>query len=167
VVPHPYPAPVLDSRTETNYLTGINAVRAKARYCGNEGYFSAAPALQWSDALYKAAYEHSNDMRQTGLFSHKGSGMSSDRTAMVQHLGRGSSFKERIENNGYTAWRHIAENIAEGPFDIESVLERWIRSDKHCANIMNPVFTHVGMARTKKKGSSPSSFWTQTFAAHQ
>jgi len=163
-VPHPSLAPSLDKQTKTAYLKRINRLRSEARRCGSAGYFPAAPEVKWSDALYRAAYEHSNDMKQSGLFSHRGSHTLSDRTAVVQHLAQGSSLKERIENNGYIAWKRIGENIAEGSSTADGVLERWIRSDRHCANMMNPVFTHVGMAHT---GKNNASFWTQTFAAHQ
>ncbi len=62
-----------------------------------------APPLQWSDALYRVAYEHSQDMAATGIMTHNGSGTETDWTAIVWDLGRGSGYAERIDNNGWNA----------------------------------------------------------------
>jgi len=166
-VPKPYLAPALEYDSKKAYLNALNQVRRQGRSCGGEGYFSSAPALRWSDSLYRASYEHSHDMAKSSSFSHLGSSTSYDWTAKVQHLKRGSSFKERIENNGYTKWKNIAENIAMGPSTIEGVMAQWLRSDRHCANIMNPEFTDVGMAGVKKEGMYQSYYWTQDFATAQ
>ena len=156
----PYNAPKIKDSVKQVYLKEINTVRSQGRHCGNAGYFSAAPALRWSDALYRASYEHSRDMLKSDLFGHQGSQSPFDWTSNVQSLSRGSSFRERMENNGYTKWKYIAENIAMGSYTPEQVIASWLSSDKHCANIMNPVFTDVGMAEV-------NAYWTQNFAAHQ
>jgi len=164
-VSRPYHAPVPGSGTKERYVNAVNKVRSEGRRCGREGYFAPASALRWSDALYKASYEHSNDMAKSNSFSHIGSSKSHDWTAKVQQLKRGSSFKERIENNGYRRWKNIAENIASGAVTIEETMVQWLRSDRHCANIMNPEFTDVGMARVKKDGTQQIYYWTQNFGA--
>ena len=162
-----YNAPPIDSHIKQQYLNAINEVRSQERSCGNAGNFTSAPALRWSNALYKAAYEHSHDMSENNGFGHKGSYSRSDWTANVQHLGRGSNFRERIENNGYKQWKKIAENIAMGSPTLDMVMDQWLTSDQHCANIMNSSFTHIGMASVKKEDSQLSIYWTQNFAAHQ
>ncbi len=156
----PYTALKIDDSTKKKYLTAINTLRNQGRSCGSAGYFSAASALRWNDSLYRASYEHSRDMMKSNTFSHKGSQSAFDWTANVQALSGASSFKDRIENNGYTQWKNIAENIAMGSFTVDQVMANWVSSDGHCANIMNPLFTDVGMARV-------NDFWTQNFAAHQ
>ncbi|PHS34077.1 MAG: hypothetical protein COA92_03335 [Sulfurovum sp.] len=163
----PHAAPKINRATQQKYLDAINKVRAEARSCGSAGSFTTAAPLRWSRALYSAAYEHSNDMLKSNHLTHKGSGTKFDWTARVQRLNRGSHFKERIENNGYKQWKNIAENIALGSSTIDAVMLNWIKSDYHCANIMNPEFTDVGMAYTYKEGSKRSHYWTQNFAAHQ
>lgn len=167
MVSKPYHTPAIDSGVKQRYLYAINKVRSQGRSCGSAGTFSSAPALKWNDALYKAAYEHSNDMSKSHSMTHKGSQKTSDWTANVQRLNRGSSFKERIENNGYKQWKKIAENIAMGSPTLDMVMAQWLASDGHCANIMNPDFTDVGMAHVKQEGSQRSYYWTQNFAAHQ
>ncbi len=156
----PYAAPKIDDSIKYKYLTAINTFRSQGRSCGTAGYFSAAPALRWNDSLYRASYEHSRDMMQSNSFSHKGSQSTFDWTAKAQSLSRASSFKDRIKNNGYTKWKNIAENIAMGSYTVDQVMDQWISSDGHCANIMNPQFTDVGMAQF-------NAFWTQDFSAHQ
>lgn len=167
MVSKPFPVHSLDSRQKNAYLAAINAVRSQGRRCGSAGYFSAAPSLRWSEALYKAAYEHSNDLKTCATFSHHGSNRPSDWTAKRHNLCRGSTLKERIENNGYKKWKYLAENIERGSSTVDEVMARWVASDRHCANIMNPIFTHVGMAESQKEGSRSDHYWTQTFAAHQ
>jgi len=55
-------------------------------------------------------------------FSHQGSGKRSDHTASVQNVGYGSSFKERIENNGYRQWTSISENLEFGAANVSVVM---------------------------------------------
>jgi uncharacterized protein YkwD len=149
------------------YLDAINAARAETQDCGEMGVFDPAPALTWDDRLGNAAYEHSNDMAQSDTFSHTGSGTASDITAVEQDLGRGSKFRERIENNGYVGFRAIGENIAAGYESAQEVVEAWLASDHHCANLMNPKFTEVGMAKVEKSGTEYGSYWTQEFGTQK
>jgi len=158
----PHVSPRLDTRTQVNYLAAVNRMRAKTRKCGNTVYKAAKP-LRWNTALYKASYEHSNDMAVCSYFSHKGSGKQSDWTAQKQKLGQCSSFVNRIENNGYIRHRGISENIAYGANSIETVMQQWIGSKDHCKNIMNPLYTEVGMAEVVSENGI--HYWTQNFGA--
>ena len=167
IVPKAYNTSEIDNQVKQIYLNTINKVRSQERNCGSRGNFTSVPALRWSNALYKAASEHSNDMSKSNCFSHKGSQSATDWTANVQHLSGGSSFRERIENNGYKKWKNIAENMAMGSPALDMVMAQWLASDGHCANIMNPDFTDVGIAHAKQEGSQRLYYWTQTFAAGQ
>ncbi len=156
-----FEVPEIDSRTKKRYLDAINRLRSRTQNCGKEGIKPPASALWWNDALYKAAYEHSRDLAISNTFSHKGSGGDSDWTAREQGLKRGSRFDERIKKNGYTEYKSIGENIAKNQASIEQVTASWMNSPGHCANIMNPAFTEIGMAKVEKDGAS---YWTQNFA---
>jgi len=160
IKPVPHHAPALDAGTKARYLAAVNKMRAEPRRCGGRSYGAARP-LQWSDKLYRAAYEHSKDMATCCHFSHSGSGRESDWTAKTQQLGKCSSFVNRIENNGYTKHRGVAENIAYGSYTFDRVMQQWINSEGHCANIMNPAFTEFGMA--KVKSADGRYYWTQDF----
>ncbi len=145
------------------FLDAINAARAETQDCGTEGIFEPAPALKWNNKLDNAAYEHSYDLAQSNTFSHTGSGTASDITALEEHLDRGSKFYERIRHHGYTSYRTVGENIAAGYDSAQEVVDAWLESDHHCANLMNPKFTEVGMALVEDIGTEYGTYWSQEF----
>ena len=155
------PVSHLSDAVRQEYLDLINAARAETQDCGQRGVFDPAPALSWNVRLEHAAYEHSNDMAQSNTFSHIGSGSVTDTTAQDQRLGRGSKFYERIENSGYIRYRKVGENIAAGYTTPEEVVEAWLESDEHCANLMDPVFTEMGMVKVTKSDSNYGTYWSQ------
>lgn len=140
------------------YLKVVNYARGIARTCGEEGDFEIANPVRFNLDLYLAALEHSQDMAQNNIFSHQGSGNASDITG--SNLGKKSTFVERIEANGYVDYSTIGENILVGEERIEEVVDGWIDSPGHCANLMNPDFEEMGLAQYE--GSS-RLFWTQVF----
>jgi uncharacterized protein YkwD len=166
--PDPIDAPELSESEKEAYLEAINDARSQQQDCGEEGSYGPADPLEWSDELYKAAYEHDRDMVETDMvpLSHDGSGTEYDYTARVQGLEH-STFRDRIENNGYTGWRRIGENIAAGTTmdTARKAVEAWLESDGHCANLMNPDYKEVGMAHVEKEGAHYTHYWTQDFGA--
>ncbi|WP_290648476.1 CAP domain-containing protein [Aquisalimonas sp.] len=135
-----------DQQTWTAVLT---EGREQSRECGNEA-MSPAPALSWNDQLASAARGHSRDMAETGRISHTGSA--------------GETLRDRIEAAGYQA-RAWGENVASGQRDIEAVVQAWLDSPGHCANIMNPAYEEFGAA--VKQGQDGSPYWTLVLAAPQ
>ena len=168
--PQPFDAPTISQAKIDKYLKAINDARSHERNCGSK-HFDATTHLQWSDELYKAAYEHSQDMAKSGVFEHRGSGYESDWTAKVNSLDHPSRFDERIVNNGYT-YSSAGENIAAGQNSIKQVfygskgVKGWLQSPGHCANIMNPNFTDIGMAMYYKKDDTNKYYWTQDFGSN-
>jgi len=69
----------------------------------------------------------------------------------------GSTPGDRIRNAGYS-WTAYGENIAKGYTTEQAVMDAWIKSEEHCINIMNPVFTELGAAKA-------GSYWVQEFGA--
>lgn len=131
-------------------MARINQHRAAGANCGARGLYAPAPALAWNDRLTQAAAVHSNDMQANNFFSHTGS--------------NGSSFDQRITAAGY-AWSGAGENIAAGQATINTVVDGWIDSDGHCANLMNPSFQHVGLACVSGTGSNTyRTYWTMELA---
>ena len=57
----------------------------------------------------------------------------------------GRTFTQRIDATGY-AWSTAGENIAAGYPSIDAVMDGWIQSPGHCANLMNQDFTEIGVA---------------------
>jgi len=131
-------------------LTRINQYRAAGATCGTRGSFAPALALAWSDKLAQAADGHSQDMAAKNYFSHP----SAD----------GRTVGNRIDATGYL-WSSYGENIAAGYSTVNAVIDAWMTSDGHCANVMAPHFTEVGLACVP--GTSTSSYdtyWTMDLA---
>jgi len=129
-------------------LDAVNAFRAQARSCGSKGTFPAVEALSWSCQLEDAALIHSRDMAVNDFFSHTGSD--------------GSSGGDRATRAGYMWWTW-GENIAAGYPSVSAVMQGWIDSDGHCANMMNADFTNLGSALYNNNGSTYGIYWTQVF----
>ncbi len=128
------PAPVGgDGPVQQQILNLVNAERANAG-CG---------ALTLNGPLNNAADAHSEDMYVNNYFDHTGLDGSKpwDRAARA---GYGSSF--------------IGENIAAGYGSAEAVMNGWMNSSGHRANILNCSYNHLGVGH-----SSGGNYWTQLF----
>ncbi|SDT24285.1 CAP domain-containing protein [Actinoplanes derwentensis] len=102
-------------------------------------------ALTVNDQLTTAARDHSAWMAQTGTFSHTGSG--------------GSSFVTRAKAAGYA--KPSAENIAMGYRSAAQVVDGWMNSPGHRANIVNCQSKTVGVGVVFAADGSP--YYTQVF----
>ena len=152
--PTPTPTPTPTSAAATcgiadfaaTTLARINAVRAAGADCGVDGVRAPVPALRWNAALTTAASAHSADMAALNYFAHT----SAD----------GRTLGTRASAAGYT-WSGLGENIAAGYAGIDSVMNGWVDSDGHCANLMNANFTEVGVACVAGPAtSSYNTYWT-------
>ena len=125
----------------------VNRTRETRRNCGNKA-FNAARPVRWNDSLAEASRLHSEDMARFNFLSHS----SRD----------GSTPAQRVERTGYR-YRITGENIAGGQLTPEDVVAGWTNSPKHCANLMNPVFTEMGVAFAVDRRSRMGVYWTQEF----
>lgn len=71
----------------------------------------------------------------------------------------GRSMVDRINAAGY-AWSTIGENIAAGYPSVNAVIDGWMASDGHCANVMNAAFQDVALACIASSSSSYGTYWT-------
>jgi len=144
------------------YLRVVNKARTNKQSCGSKGMFPATNILTWNDKLYKSAYEHTQDLVSSQTFSHSGSGTKSDLTGEV--LGHPSILRERVETYEYK-WKYIGENIGAGTLrdTAQKMVDAWLKSDSHCANLMNPNFTELGMVMIKDENAKYTHYWTQNF----
>lgn len=126
----------------------VNEARAKARQCGSTHY-NPAPAVKWNDTLASVASNHSQDMATKNYFTHD----SQD----------GTKYYERIRKAGYQA-STSAENISAGRANIQSAIEGWLKSEGHCANIMNANMTEIGVGYGYNKNSQWKHYWTMVLA---
>ena len=129
----------------------VNEARATPRSCGAQP-FGAAPPVEWSERLGAAALSHSRDMAERNYFAHAAPD--------------GSTARERAERAGFE-WQRVAENIATGQGSPKQVVSGWLASPGHCANVMQPDFTHMGTAYFVKIDGARTIYWTQVFAAPQ
>jgi uncharacterized protein YkwD len=157
--------PPIDDEIKAMYLDAINTARSQTQDCGSEGVKPAVSPLTWNDMLYTAAYRQSYDLAYSNTFSHTGSGTETDVTAQALHPGQGSTTKERIEYAGYIDWKAYGENLAAGTtMDVvQEAIDAWLSSPGHCANLMNPDFTEVGMAHVENVDSDYLHYWAQVF----
>jgi len=125
----------------------VNKTRATRRNCGNTAFNAARPVL-WNDALAEASLLHSEEMARYNYFSHSGRD--------------GSSPAQRVERVGYR-YRATGENIAGGQMQPEDAMAGWIKSPDHCANLMNPAFSEMGVAFAIDRKSEMGVYWTQVF----
>jgi uncharacterized protein YkwD len=150
VLAEPFTVPKLDqAAVRTRVLELVNQARAQARRCGNDD-FAPAPPLRYSSVLEQAAAIHARDMAEHGSMSHTGRD--------------GSTPAQRVTRVGYR-WVATGENIAAGQRDPERVVRSWLTSPGHCANLMSPDYTEVGVAFATNAASQAGIFWTQVFGA--
>ncbi|MGW0800290.1 sigma-70 family RNA polymerase sigma factor [Streptomyces sp. NPDC002692] len=97
--------------------------------------------------LEKAAQAHSDDMAARNFFEHTNPD--------------GADPGQRITAAGYR-WSTYGENIAEGQQTPQAVMESWMNSPGHRANILNCSFKNIGVGVHKGSGGP---WWTQDFGA--
>ena len=132
-------------------LSLINAARAQPHQCGTQA-FTATTALTWNDNLAGAANSHTRNMANGNFFDH------------LDHDGRTPG--DRAELAGYTA-KTVGENIAAGLDAPRKVVDGWLASPGHCANLMNPQFRELGAAYAMDPKSDAGIYWTALFGTQQ
>jgi uncharacterized protein YkwD len=122
--------------TEVAIVEATNKERAAA----------GLPAFKVSLAMLKMARDHSANQAKLGQMGHDLPG---------------STFVERAKASGYR-YRRIGENVAAGQETAKEVVEGWMGSEGHKANILNKEFTVIGVAVAAAKDGT--RYWTQVFA---
>jgi uncharacterized protein YkwD len=108
--------------------------------------------LIWDNALGSAARDHSTDMAQQNYFSH---------TSLD-----GRVFNQRITAAGYP-YSTCGENIAAGYSSPQAVMNGWMNSSGHRANILNSAFCDLGVGYAFGSASAYGHYWTQDFGRRQ
>lgn len=134
----------LSESFENQVLELVNEQRARGADCGSGGVFAPASPLTFNERLRCAARNHAMDMSERNFFGHTNPD--------------GLSPGDRVDLTEYD-WMRWGENIAFGQRTPQEVVDAWVASDGHCANLMKPTFTDTGV------GYFTSDQWTQVFAA--
>lgn len=129
----------------------INDARSEARRCGRKKFPAVSP-LQPVNALEDAASTHARDMAAHSALGHEGSD--------------GSMPAKRVTRAGY-AWSAVAENVAAGQTTADEVVDTWLNSPGHCANLMSPRYSDTGVAYAVDSNSDKGIYWVQVFATRQ
>jgi len=102
-------------------------------------------ALTRNTRLDAAAQAHADDMADNKFFDHTGSD--------------GSDPGSRATAAGY-AWTAIAESIGLGDVNAEDIVNGWMNSPGHRANILSTIYTETGIAIND---SGVATTWVQVF----
>ena len=135
--PAPTAKPTGDQATKLRVVELVNAERAKAG-CG---------AVHTDTRLDNASQGHSADMARRNYFSHT--------------TPEGVDPWERARAAGYTT--PTGENIAMGQRTAEQVMDSWMNSSGHRANILNCDSHAIGMGLARN--AEGSIYWTQMFGS--
>lgn len=122
---------------EADVLSLVNIERAK------EGL----SALAFDVRLQAAAEAHSLDMATNGCFSHTSC--------------NGTDFATRVYS--YYPRAGIGENIAAGHLTPASVVDAWMKSPGHKANILGGTYKGIGIGYIYQPGTTYGTYWTQDF----
>jgi uncharacterized protein YkwD len=136
----PSVCPVTNASYEARVIDLINAERV------NTGLSALSPQGQ----LGSAAQLHSVDMACNNYFSHTGLD--------------GSNSGERAQRQGYSS-SYVGENIAAGYSSPESVVQGWMNSPGHKANILGADYTEIGVGYAFGDNSDYGAYWTAVFAS--
>ncbi|MEU9173554.1 CAP domain-containing protein [Streptomyces sp. NPDC048420] len=126
------------TRTADEVVALTNRERARA----------GLPPLAVDPLLARAAQAYSTDMAVRAFYSHTSP--------------EGTQPWDRAAAAGSTR-RSIGENIACGQRSAAEVVEGWMNSPGHRANILKPDFTHIGIGFAG--GGPAATYWTQLFGA--
>ncbi|MNQ99274.1 Cysteine-rich secretory protein family protein [compost metagenome] len=130
-----------------NMLAAINSARAQPRQCGGQAYAATTP-LTWNATLATTAEAHTRTMANNNFLDHK------DRD--------GRTPGDRAELAGYVG-QQVGENIAAGQDTVRKVVDGWLASPGHCANLMNPAYRELGAAYAVDPKSDAGIYWTAMF----
>lgn len=107
------------------------------------------PELVANAKLFQAARDHSTNMAKQGRMSH---------------VLDGRTHADRAATAGYP-YGYLGENIAWNQRDATEVVECWMRSAGHRANILNRNYTEIGLGvAVNERGER---YWTQVFGSGQ
>ncbi|MGM8214270.1 CAP domain-containing protein [Bacillaceae bacterium W0354] len=123
-------------------------VQEVIRLTNEERRKSGLPDLKMDAELNKVAQIKAEDMAAQGYFSH-------------QSPTYGSPFDMLKQFN--VDYSVAAENIAAGQTSPENVVQVWMNSEGHRANILNKRVTHIGVGY--EEGGSMRTYWSQMFIA--
>ena len=136
-----------DSTGSTGTVSTVNSMEKQvASLTNSERKAKGLSALTLDSQLSKLARIKAEDMAKKGYFSH---------TSPTY----GSAFD--MMNKYVVSYRTAGENIAKGQKTAESVMNGWMNSSGHRANILSSAYTNIGVGYAKD--SRGNTYWVQIF----
>lgn len=106
-------------------------------------------ALRSSLLLDAAAQRYAEEMLRTGHYGHVGP--------------RGENAMDRVRRAGYQP-AAVAENLAKGHYSVADVVDGWMASRDHRANLLHPQYFEMGAGMAYGRGpDGPVVLWVQLF----
>ena len=140
--PTTVPTTSVPSGWRSQLLSLINAQRATA---------GVAP-LTLCTSLSRAAQDYSGVLAGWGTLSHVGP--------------NGSTLYTRVAAAGYGGYLMVGENLASGQLDAATVVNSWMGSSGHRANLLHQGFTQLGAGRTDAlSGGITIPYWVLDLGA--
>ena len=133
--------------SDTGTVSSVNSMEKQVASLTNSERKSAGfGSLTLDSQLSKLARMKAEDMAKNGYFSH---------TSPTY----GSAF-DMMKKYG-VSYRTAGENIAKGQKTPEAVMNGWMNSSGHRANILSSTYTHIGVGYAKD--SKGNTYWVQIF----
>lgn len=131
----------------TGTVSSVNSMEKQvASLTNSERKAAGLRSLTLDSRLSKLARMKAEDMAKKGYFSH---------TSPTY----GSAF-DMMKKYG-VSYRTAGENIAKGQKTPEAVMNGWMNSSGHRANILSSTYTHIGVGYAKD--SKGKTYWVQIF----
>jgi len=109
------------------------------------------PALKRQRNLNTSASWLARDMAARRYFDH--------------HDSTGRGMPERISAFKYDEYSALGENIAMGQRTPDEVVDGWMNSPGHRANILSRNFSEIGVGYVPASGHGAAGYWVQDFGA--
>ena len=133
--------------SDTGTVSSVNSMEKQVASLTNSKRKAAGlGSLTLDSQLSKLARMKAEDMAKKGYFSH---------TSPTY----GSAF-DMMKKYG-VSYRTAGENIAKGQKTPEAVMNGWMNSSGHRANILSSTYTHIGVGYAKD--SKGNTYWVKIF----
>jgi len=106
--------------------------------------------LRWNNGLAAVAAAQADEMAALKFMGHR------------DHLNR--PLGARLTAMGYRFGTAV-ENVAVGYPSLDAVVDAWLASEAHCANLMNATVLEFGMACSDGGGNETDRYWTLVLGA--
>jgi uncharacterized protein YkwD len=103
------------------------------------------PPMRINETLGEAATGYAGYMAEANFFAHRGLD--------------GSTLVSRAEAAGYRAWSFLGENLAAGQPTPERVVDAWMKSPTHRANVLSDEAVEIGIGKAYNPDSKYRVYW--------